>query len=230
MVSRLRLTHNSPPELFLDRLPKSTREAFLRCTKLPLFARSGWYLAGGTALALHAGHRQSVDLDFFTPQKSFRDLAVERALLATHAWRTTYREQGTIFGTLLDARMSLIAYPFFTPSQKKFRYGTVKILTPGDIAAMKIIAISQRGRKRDFVDLYWYCRNHEPLAEILSRAVTQYPGQERNMGHIIKSLAYFADAEHDPMPKLFFKATWKEVKTFFQREAVRMAREFLGVR
>lgn len=95
---------------------------------------------------------------------------------------------------------------------------------------MKIVAISQRGRKRDFVDLYWYCLNREPLADIIRRAARQYPGQEHNLPHIIKSLVYFADAERDPMPRLFFKADWRTIKTYFQREAPKVAREFLGLK
>ncbi len=34
----------------------------------PVLTARGYYLAGGTALALHLGHRRSVDLDWFTPE------------------------------------------------------------------------------------------------------------------------------------------------------------------
>lgn len=196
---------------------------------MPLFARPGWYLAGGTALAIQAGHRVSVDLDFFTPRKSFNEIATERELLATNHWRTSYRERGTIYGALQNAKMSLIAYPFFIPSKKIARYGHLRILTPADIAVMKIIAISQRGRKRDFVDLYWYCLHREPLSQIIMRLGTHYPGQEKNIAHFLKSLAYFADADTDPMPKVFFKASWPEIKKFFRREAAASARELIGL-
>lgn len=47
--------------------------------------------------------------------------------------------------------MSFIAYPFFVPSKQFLKYGNIRILLPTDIAAMKIVAISQRGRKWDFV-------------------------------------------------------------------------------
>ena len=53
-------------ELRLDVLPKATVRAFKKCSEIPIFSQGGWYLAGGTALALQVGHRQSVDLDFFT--------------------------------------------------------------------------------------------------------------------------------------------------------------------
>jgi hypothetical protein len=176
------------------------------------------------------GHRQSVDLDFFTPQAKIKETEIERKLLVTHYWKTTYREEGTIFGIFKGAKMSLIAYPFFIPSKRRLRCGTVNILLPEDIATMKIVAISQRGRKRDFIDLYWYCKNREPLQNIVLRAIKQYPSQKDNLVHILKSLSYFADAEADPMPKIYFKATWKEVKNFFQKEAIFLARKLIGLR
>lgn len=216
-----------PEQLFLHLLPSATRRAFLRASKLSFLKTSGWYLAGGTALALQVGHRQSVDLDFFTPHMRIRILTVEHALLATKQWETTYRESGTLYGKLASAKMSFISYPFFIPSKQRVHCGSVRILLPHDIAAMKIIAISQRGRKRDFVDLYWYCRNCEPLTNIILRSINQYPGQEHNLNHIIKSLTYFADAENDPMPKCFFKVLWPEIKRFFAREATQAARALL---
>lgn len=218
-----------PEDLRLDILPSATRRAFLACVKLPLFQHNKWYLAGGTSMALQVGHRQSVDLDFFTPLKKIKEIEIERELLNTGHWQMTYRESGTIYGKFMEAKMSLIAYPFFIPSKKKLLCGTISILLPTDIAAMKIIAISQRGRKRDFVDLYWYCQNQEPLEEVVKRAVRQYPGQEDNLNHIMKSLTYFVDAENDPQPKIFFKADWREIKKFFQKEAVVLSKKLIGL-
>lgn len=215
----------TPVQLFLDRLPTATQRAFRLCQNLSWLKTSGWYLAGGTALALQVGHRQSVDLDFFTTKGNFNEIAVERKLLATGEWRTDYREVGTIYGVLQGAKMSLIAYPFFHPSGSFLRCGSVRVLLPKDIAAMKIVAISQRGRKRDFYDLYWYCSEREPLHEVIWRAARQYPGQEKNIAHILKSLEYFADADADPVPKIFFKASWEGIKKFFRREVKAVAEE-----
>lgn len=241
MVSRICLKlDDSFANLYLDRLPVATKRAFLTYTKMPLFKEFGWYLAGGTALALQVGHRQSVDLDFFTVQPAFPELKTERTLLATNAWQTTFKEKGALYGVFDGAKTSFIAYPFFVPKAPVLRYGTVRILPPEDLAVMKIVAISQRGRKRDFLDLYWYCRYSNEtgnamgrwgksiLAQVVERTLHQYPGQETNLPHIIKSLTYFADAEEDPMPKLFFKANWAAIKTFFQKEVVRIAEERWG--
>lgn len=90
---------------------------------------------------------------------------------------------------------------------------------------MKIIAISQRGRKRDFFDLFWYIHHHEPLIDILQRLAAQYPSVAHDYHHILKSLIYFTDADQDPLPKIYFRATWKQVKKYFEKEIPKIARE-----
>lgn len=227
MVSRFSKKKTIVPTLHLSVLPQATQRAFRRCQNFPFLTKDGWYLAGGTALALQVGHRESVDLDFFLPKKTFSIKSIEQHLLESEKWRTTLTAAGTLYGELDGAKMSFIAYPFFRPSKARVRIDAVEILTLADIAVMKIIAISQRGRKRDFLDLYWLCTNGETLREGVARMIDQYPSINHNIPHILKSLVYFDDAEQDPMPRLFFKATWKEVKAFFRREAPCIARELL---
>jgi len=201
----------------LDVLPKQTKDALLHCAKLSLFKEGGWYLAGGTALALQVGHRESVDLDFFTSEKAFDERHVIEQLSESGSWRTNLIDTGTVYGELLGAKVSLIAYPSFKAAEPMREDGSIRILTPPDISAMKVVAISQRGRKRDFYDLYWLSQNILPLSESIERAQRQYTVPQ-NLNHILKSLVYFADAEDDPEPVLHFKAKWKEVKEFFKKE------------
>lgn len=212
----------------LDILPPKTRKAFLILSKQTWLRYSKWYLAGGTALALQAGHRSSVDLDFFLPQADFRI-----AYLLKHFegldWRAKVAKEGTIYGELLGAKVSFIAYPFFAPQEKPLWHGKIRVLNKIDIAVMKVVAISQRGRKRDFFDLYWCVKNLMPLAQILEKLDKSYPTVVHNYHHILKSLTYFADAELDPTPKIFFKASWREVKNFFKKETPRIARKLLNL-
>lgn len=213
-------------DLHFDALPSATQKALKLFSNFSWLKRSRWYLAGDTALALQVGHRQSVDLDFFTSASRFAELELERKLFATGQWKTTLRQAGTIYGELLGAKVSFIAYPFFQTSRKRLLYNYVQMLLVQDIAAMKIIAISQRGRKRDFVDLYWLCQNFSSLDQIVTHALNSYPGQSDNLHHIIKSLVYFDDAEFDPMPKLFFEITWNKIEKFFVREVTKLNQQF----
>jgi hypothetical protein len=211
---------------YFDILPKETLHALKKCAETSLFLKGDWYLAGGTALALQAGHRRSVDLDFFTERKNFDEKKIEELLNNQGGWVTTSLSKGTLYGEFLGAKMSLITYPFFTPAMPMRKYGAVSIITPLDVAVMKTIAISQRGKKRDFFDLFWICQNIQPLSLIISQVHKQYSVRQ-NLAHILKSLVYFEDAESDPAPEIFFKASWSEVKSFFKREVPAIAKKLM---
>lgn len=187
-----------------------------------------WYLAGGTALALQAGHRSSEDLDFFTREKDFAPNDVLKHL-SEPDWQSSTVASGTIYGEHRAAKVSFIAYPFFVPKEIPLRYGSIPVLSLRDIAVMKIIAVSQRGRKRDFADLFWYAKNSEPLLAVIERLPDQYPTVAHDYHHILKSLMYFADAEDDPMPQLHFKADWEEIKSYFKHEVPAITKKLLGL-
>ena len=229
MESHLSLTPIKASELHLDSLPRATKKAFMLLSGNNLVGQRDLYLAGGTALSLQVGHRKSIDLDFFTSQKDFPFESLSRDLAFTDFWKFKHMEHNTLFGKVHDADVSFIAYPFFHPSPRMLQCGTIRMLYPEDIAVMKIIAISQRGRKRDFVDLYWYATHREPLIGVIKRVGTHFPGQEKNLEHFIKSLTYFVDAERDKMPALHFHTNWRTIKKFFQDEAKNLARDLLGI-
>ncbi|MBI5470475.1 nucleotidyl transferase AbiEii/AbiGii toxin family protein [Candidatus Kaiserbacteria bacterium] len=219
----------APSDLHTEALPPETSKAFFAFVNSDM-VRSDWFLAGGTALALQVGHRSSEDLDFFTSRKDFDIAELEQTLSLHGTWETSRTSAGTLYGIFEGAKVSFIAYPFFRPSETRVQCGAIQLLVPDDIMGMKIIAISQRGKKRDFVDMYWYCAVHGgSLRDAILRAVTQFPERNHNIPHFFKSLVYFEDAEDDPMPKLHFKADWNEIKAYFKREVPRVTEEVLGL-
>jgi len=218
---------NKVKKLHLNNLPIETKKALYFLSQQAWLKKSNWYLAGGTALALQAEHRKSFDLDFFTQAKNF----IGDQLLANFSdvdeWHTDINEPNTVYGTLLGAKVSFIAYPFFIPAQEPLYYGSVRIINALDVAVMKIIAVSQRGRKRDFYDLFWCVKHLAPLEEIIRKLPTQYPNIAHNYNHILTSLVYFTDAESDPEPEIYFMAEWKEIKNYFNTEMPRIAQRVL---
>lgn len=212
--------------LKLEILPEQTHKAFLYLAKQEWLATDEWYLAGGTALALQMGHRLSVDLDFFTTLDDF-DIQDILNHLSSQDWSISLREKGTLYGELFGTKISFIAYPYFVSDQPYIRYHTINLLDAKDIAVMKIMAISQRGKKRDFVDLYWYIYNREPLLNILRRLDKQYPNIQHNYHHIFKSLTYFEEAELDPEPQLLFDLSWDTIKKYFLEVVPQLAKQLL---
>jgi len=209
-------------------LPKNTQKALVFLSTQKWLKKSSWYLAGGTALALQVGHRQSLDLDFFNLSVDFSEAKLIQHFKKAD-WETDFIKEATVYGKLLGAKISFIGYPFFIPKENFLQYGSIKVLQLKDIAVMKIIALSQRGKKRDFLDLYWYVRNLESLEQIILKIDNQYPQTNHNLHHILKSLTYFTDADEDPMPNLNFKVTWQEVKSYFLKEIPILTRKLLDL-
>ena len=210
-----------------ETLPRQTKKALDFLSEQKWLQESKWYLAGGTALAIQVGNRKSLDLDFFTEEIDFDEKNLLKHFIGNKNWLADIKEKSTVYGKLFKAKVSFIAYPFFIPKQKLKSYGSIRVLSPLDIAVMKIIAISQRGRKRDFFDLYWCANNIEPLENIIKRLRAQYPSVAHNYHHILKSIVYFDDAEIDPDPVIYFNADWKKVKSFFRKEVPIIAKRIM---
>ena len=68
-----------------------------------------FYLAGGTAIALHLGHRISYDLDFFS-NKSFDGLALGRTLSALGDYRNKFLDGNNLIGGFNGTSISFIFY------------------------------------------------------------------------------------------------------------------------
>jgi len=178
-----------------------------------------FYLAGGTGLALHLGHRRSVDLDFFTPEIFNEDTFLQKVQTVSE-FSLVAKEPGTLHAHIGGTKVSFLAYiyPLLFPCAA---FLDIKVADPRDIACMKVSAIASRGTKRDFVDLY-AVGQHYGLAQILEWFKEKFAPANYSSVHILKSLTYFDDAEKDPAPDMLGPFAWEEVKQFFIREAPRL--------
>lgn len=170
---------------------------------------------------------KSFDLDFFSAEPKFDTNKILGKLSNNSGWKTNLDEENTIYGELFGAKVSFIAYPFFVPDSEFIKFGSIDILSARDIAVMKIIAISQRGRKRDFFDLYWCAKHIEPLEDAIRRLKKQYPSVAHDYHHILMSLEYFEDAQADSDPEIKFKAGWKQVKEYFESEVPQLMKKIM---
>lgn len=189
-----------------------------------------FYLAGGTALALQLGHRTSVDFDFFSPTnpvpREWRE-GVVAALESKGKVEIQSQNDGTLLLRLDDVPMSFFRYPypFIAPP---IVVDNLQIASVLDIGLMKIAAIIGRGRKRDFVDLYFICQDI-PLAELFERSAEKFPNVRDFALQAARALVYFADAEADKMPRMFRQVQWSRVKKYFEREVARVSKGWVGI-
>lgn len=175
-------------------------------------------LAGGTALALHVGHRESVDLDFFTA-KAFRPESILAAIGKAGLSFQVLDEGDEHVVVLIDGvKFSLFRYEYAF-LDRTIEHDGVSIAGVLDIAAMKIIAISQRGAKRDFADMYFILQQ-VPFHKIASHMVARFGRDRINPVLIGKGMVYFKDADSHPEPIYRGNAVrWETVKVFFRNHA-----------
>lgn len=178
-----------------------------------------FYLAGGTGLAIQLGHRLSIDLDFFTPDK-FNVQNLKHELASKGDYKIDTELDDTLDGTLDQVRVSFF-YNSHEPNFSFKKYRKIKLADERDIAAMKLNAISGRGSKKDFVDIYFLLKKYS-VDEIINFFETMYSDAEYNKTHLIKSLTYFKDAENDPLPEMFEKINWSDVKMEIEKEAKKL--------
>ena len=180
---------------------------------------SGFYLAGGTGLALQLGHRRSVDLDFFLGENFNEDNLLQN-VQHLEGFSLVSKAPGTIYANIQGTKVSFLAYAY--PVLFPFRsFLGALVADPRDIGCMKISAIASRGTKRDFVDLYVLTRRYG-LDELLGWFKRKYAQTNYSMVHVLKSLTYFEEAEQDPMPDMLVSLSFEEVKQFFTSEAPRL--------
>ena len=168
-----------------------------------------FYLVGGTALALQLGHRNSIDIDLFTKN----DFSVEDLLSAVEkhfSVQSTFRTNNTLLSFVENVKVDFIrhAYPFVL---QPITEDGITYLSKEDIAAMKLNAISNSGKRlKDFIDVY-FLLEHFSLSEMIGFYTIKYP----NFNPLIalKAINYFDDIDPsiDP-PKLKAKLTLSEIK------------------
>jgi len=204
-------------------LPVNAQNALAKLGKSNIFTES--YLAGGSALALHLGHRISVDLDFYTRKNvSVEDIPFQINRFGKFSV-TILEPPHTVAGEFESIKLSLFRYDY--PMIGKFSiFKNVKIASIEDIAAMKLSAISGRATKRDYVDLYFISRIYE-VDKIIDFYIKKFGDTGNNIYVIMKALGFFEDAEGDEMPKMIKKVVWNEVKVFFSKETIRLAKKYI---
>jgi hypothetical protein len=202
-----------------DILTKQQRDLLVN---LKFLKDEKFYLAGGTGLALQLRHRTSGDFDFYS-QKSFdAQKVILKIKSKLKSVDTIQIEKDTLISRCKGIMVSFFAYPY-PLLEPLIDLKDVYIASLNDIASMKIVAIIQRGTKRDFIDIYYLIREIG-LKRILELYSKKY--KESNPYLALQVLLYFKDADKEDLMlrriQIKEQIRWDNVKKYIISEVKRV--------
>ncbi len=192
--------------LYYNAIQPTTLELLTSAMALPALTETR--LVGGTSLALQLGHRQSEDIDLFgtlradefelfSQVNSLGDVILIQNTSNIKVW--------TINGIKFD----LVNYPY-PWLEEMITTKNLRLAGKKDIAAMKLAAITGRGARKDFIDIYFLLQEFS-LGEMLRLYLNKY--RDGSIMLVLKSLLYFNDAELEMESVMLTPIKWARIKS-----------------
>lgn len=203
----------------------NTVNELLRSTLLTLMKAdefSSFRLVGGTALSLHLGHRESIDIDLFSDvQYGILDFdSIDNYLKSSFPYvdylSNITPAMGRSYTIGTDIGNSVKLDIFYTDSfiQDFVEEDNIRLASIEEIIAMKIDVIQRGGRKKDFWDLHELLEQYS-ISKMIDLHEQRYPySQDRSQ--ILKNLIKFENADNDFDPLCFKGKYWEFIKADFE--------------
>lgn len=184
------------------------------------FSARNFYLAGGTALALQIGHRESIDFDLFSFNefnnqdiyKGIKECGIEDNDLKVIIDKL---DEYTLF--ISDVKFTFLRYPFLVKDFIK----RDKMLLADDltIGAMKAYALGRRGKWKDYIDLYFLLQKYS-ISDIFKKANDIF-GSLFSEKMFLQQLCYFKDIDYTESVKWRIKnpPSDNDIKIFLEKKA-----------
>lgn len=191
-------------------LPANTAETWL--TLAPHLPKQ-LYLGGGTAVAVHLGHRESRDLDFFF-HKSVELNAVRDLIAEQGAFAVSHEAEGTLKGLFGATKIEIFDASRLRQLAKPTTVAGLEIASLQDLMAMKIKVMAERGEMRDYFDVKTVDENGgisvEEGVELYLKRYDLNPSGDA-VPHLYKAMGDLSDVEVDellPIGKAELQEWW----------------------
>jgi hypothetical protein len=175
--------------------------------------KTAFYLVGGTAIALHLGHRQSIDFDLFKKTGIRRDKLAQSLREHGFSFQLLFANAKSFHVVVNGVKITFFQFPFDIPAKMTFE--GIRMPDLLHLAAMKAYALGRRAKWKDYLDLYFILRDHFSLETVIEKTVVLFPGLF-SAKLFRQQLCYFDDVDYTE-EVLFLpthKANEQEVKMF----------------
>lgn len=215
----MKLYYNTISPILMNALTKLMREKVF----------NDFRLVGGTALALQLGHRISVDIDLFTDMEygsmNLEEIAESVKRLFPYVEGLEKLDTEALGYTLYcgENNSDIVKVDLFYTDPFLFPPiidGDLHFANTRDIAAMKILAISNASRGKDYWDIHELMK-HLSLNEMINLAAKRYP-YSIDINEIITRLASIPMDMQDPGIISLKGDYWEFVVEDIQEEALKL--------
>ena len=178
-----------------------------------------FYLVGGTAIALHIGHRRSIDFDLFKPGRLNLNRIINKISAGNYPYFVTRRVEEQLNLLINEVKFTFLEYPYSIDAKCKFE-GFIRLPALLDLAAMKAFALGRRSKWKDYIDLYYILKDHYSIEEIIRVAENVY-GDLFSEKLFRAQICYFNDIDYsESIEFLDKKAPDNEIKEFLTNIAL----------
>ena len=162
---------------------------------LPLISefKREFYLVGGTAIALHLRHRQSIDFDLFKTKPFNKKKLIDKITKHFKDFNVIYQESNQLHLIVNDVKLTFFEYGFEVEHKIKFD-NVISLPALIDLAAMKAYALGRRAKWKDYVDLFFIFKNGYSLSQIQKKG-NEIFGELFSIKMFKQQLCYFQDID-----------------------------------
>jgi len=179
---------------------------------------SGFYLVGGTSLALQIGHRRSVDFDFFSYELLPQNLLPKiKRIFVEKSISVTYKAAEQLNLIINDVKVTFFNYPY--PNiYPLIDWRTIKLASVPEIALMKAFSIGKRLSFKDYVDWYFLLsEGHVSLADVLDGSKKKF-GSDFNDRLFLGQLVSLDEIPSQKIDFLRNEISFGDLQIFFEKE------------
>ena len=183
---------------------------------LPFIAqfKRSYYLVGGTAIALHIGHRHSIDFDLFTISKINKSRIRKKVFELSYNTKTLFADVDQAHFYINEVKMTFFQYPY-TVEHPEMLNNFITMPSLLSLSAMKAFALGRRAKWKDYVDLYFILKDYYSVKDIVKETDRIF-GQEFNEKLLRLQLAFHKDIDYSEQVEYIpgFEVDEQTVKDF----------------
>ncbi len=176
-----------------------------------------FYMVGGTAIALHIGHRLSIDFDLFKDGVIKAKAITTKFEVQKEKFIVMLNIDGQLNMICRDVKFTFFNFPYDIPHNILVEK-SISIPTLLDLSAMKAFALGRRSKWKDYLDLYFILKSHHDYAEISKRAEELF-GDMFSQKLFRAQLSYFKDVSYEEQVEFMpgFEVDDNTVKDFLTK-------------